>query len=41
MMKKDFQTLITFEILLGNWIFTYLRIMENPLRVFKIDFSFG
>jgi hypothetical protein len=33
MMKVDFQTWNTFEILLGNWIFATLRIMDTPLKI--------
>jgi hypothetical protein len=32
MMKVDFQTWITFEILWGNGIFAPLRIMDTPLE---------
>jgi hypothetical protein len=36
--KVDFQTGITFEILWGNGIFAPLRIMDTPLKVLKLNF---
>jgi hypothetical protein len=41
MMKVDFQTWITFEILWGNGIFASLRIMEPRLKVLKLNFCLG
>jgi hypothetical protein len=41
MMNADFQTWITFEILLGNWVFAYQRIMDTPLRVLTLNFRLG
>jgi hypothetical protein len=41
MMKVDFQTGITFEILWGNGIFSPLRIIGTPLKVLKLNFGFG
>jgi hypothetical protein len=41
MMKVDFQTWITFEILWGNGIFAPLRIMDTPLNVLKLNFRLG
>jgi hypothetical protein len=41
MMKVDFQTWITFEILLSNEIFAHLRIMDTPSKVLKFNFRLG
>jgi hypothetical protein len=41
MMKVDFQTWITFEILWFNGIFAPLLFMDNPLKVLKLNFRLG
>ncbi len=47
-MKIDFITWITFEILLGNWIFAWIelniatpRFMGTPFEVLKLNFHLG
>jgi hypothetical protein len=41
MMKVDFQTEITFVILLGNEIISPLRIIDTPLKVLTLNFRLG
>jgi hypothetical protein len=40
-MEVDFQIWITFLILLGNWIFANLRIMDTPLTVLTLNLLLG
>jgi hypothetical protein len=40
-MKVDFQKCNTFEILLGNRIFPFLRIMDTPSKVLKLNLRLG